>query len=368
MDHFQKHTHPQIDTLIPYQAGMNARALSHLDQNSIIKLASNENPLGVSPLAKQAMQNAIDDCAKYPENLNDTLNVLAKHLGINPNQCIIGNGSENIIAMLIQTFNNPKSHFLIPEFAFSAYRINAKAHNAAFQIVKCPEYKLDIEKLLSQVTDDTSLIFIDNPNNPVGHYLTHSEVEHILNSIPKSTLLVLDEAYYEYAMYQPDYPNSLELLKQHSNLVIIRTFSKIYGLAGLRIGYGMAHENIIELLNRVRFPFNVSSIALSAASASLNDKTFIEATYSLNQAGLAQFEQTFKSLKLETYPILGNFITVNLKQDSDEFFQFMLKHGIILRPLKAYNLPNHIRISSGTEKQTTHVNKIIRDYFTEKSS
>lgn len=363
MNSFLKHAHQQIETLIPYQAGMSSRALDHLDENTIIKLASNENPLGMSPLAKKAIIQTVEDCARYPENLNDTIKALSQHLNINQLQCIMGNGSENIIALLIQTFNKSTSHILIPEFAFSAYRINAKAFNANIEILEAPNLCVDVEQLLSKVNENTSLIFIDNPNNPIGHYLTHNEIEHILANIPNTTVLVLDEAYYEYAKQTKDYPDSLALQKKYPNLVIIRTFSKIYGLAGLRIGYSIAHVDIIDLLNRVRFPFNVSNMALTAAKAALKNDDFVKNSLEVNQQSLVDFKATCKQLNIETYPTLGNFITLDLKKNSDDFFQFMLKQGIILRPLGSYDLPSHVRISTGTQEQTKRANSAILEYF-----
>ena len=285
--------HEQIDTLIPYQAGMSTQSLQTIAPDSIIKLASNENPLGMSPKAKVAMLEDINDTYLYPEKMGDTLHALAKHLNVSMEQCLLGNGSENIIAMLIQTFNRPENHFLIPQYAFLAYKINAKAHNASIKIIPTPNYKLKIEDILSRVNSKTALVFIDNPNNPTGHYLTHNEIHHLLKNLPSSTLLVLDEAYYEYAKGTNDFPNGLALQQDYPNLVIIRTFSKVYGLAGLRVGYGIAHTDIIDLLNRVRFPFNVSSLALCAAKAALSDTDFIEQSITNNKESILDYQSCF---------------------------------------------------------------------------
>ena len=359
--------HNQTDTLIPYQAGMSTQSLQNIASDTIIKLASNENPLGMSPKAKVAMLKDINDTYLYPEKMGNTLHALAKHLNVSAKQCILGNGSENIIAMLIQIFNRPENHFLIPQYAFSAYRINAKAHNASIKIIPTPNYQVNVKDILSLVNPNTALVFIDNPNNPTGHYLTHNEILSLLKKLPASTLLVLDEAYYEFAKNTNDYPNALALQKDYPNLVIIRTFSKVYGLAGLRVGYGIAHTDIIELLNRVRFPFNVSSLALSAAQAALDDNKFMEQSIANNTASILAFQACFKQLGIDAYPALGNFITIDLKQNASDFFQFMLEQGIILRPLNAYELPNHIRISMGRQEQNALAIQYINHYFGKKT-
>ncbi len=355
--------HEQIATLKPYQAGQSMQSLKNIAKDSIIKLASNENPLGASPKAKQAIINELDECYLYPEYMNRTLENLGQHLNVETGQLILGNGSENIISMLIQTFNRPENHFLIPQYGFSAYKINAKAHNANIKIIPTPNYRLDAEQVISLTNNNTALLFIDNPNNPIGHYLKHQEIEHILQNIPQTTLLVLDEAYYEYAKDTQDYPNSLALQAKYPNLVILRTFSKIYGLAGLRVGYGIANEQLIELLNRVRFPFNVASLSLAAASAALRDQEFVKKSIIINKSGLLAYQACFEQLNLDIFPSLGNFVTVNLKQDSSNFINYMLEQGIILRGLKPYQLPNHIRVSIGTEMQNTRTIEQFNQYF-----
>lgn len=363
MNPFMTKVHQQIETLIPYQAGQSSSSLKKQANDNIIKLASNENPLGVCFKAKQAMQQAIEEVHLYPEQIDGMLNTLARHLGINSNQCLLGCGSENIIAMLIQVFNQKNSHILIPQYGFSAYRFNAQAHNAAFRIVATANMKLEVSSIIEMVTPKTNLIFIDNPNNPVGYYLTHNEIEFLLKNIPSDTILVLDEAYYEYARHIEDYPDSQQLQKSYPNLFVLRTFSKVYGLAGLRIGYGFGSSHIVDLLNRVRFPFNVSNVALAAANAALSDQSFVEKSLAINQAGLAAYQACFEKLNLTYTAGLANFITVDLKQDAMPFFKAMLEQGIIFRPLKAYNLDNFIRISIGNQQQNQRAIEAINHYF-----
>lgn len=363
MNNFIKQTHDQIKNLLPYQGGMNKSSLKQVDSQSIIKLASNENPLGISPLAKEAILKVLDQGNLYPEKMDETLAILSAHLNVETQQCILGNGSENIIAMLIQTFNRPENHIIIPQYGFSAYTINAKAHNANIKILKTPNLNLEVSDILNLANDKTAMIFIDNPGNPTGCYLTHSDIEFLLKNLAETTLLVLDEAYYEYAKTTVNYPNSLALQKKFPNLIILRTFSKIYGLAGLRIGYGIGHPSVIELLNKVRFPFNVSSLSLAGASAALRDKHFIDASLKVNNQGLLDFKTCFSAVKLDILPCIGNFITIDLKENSNAFFNFMLQQGIILRPLHAYQLPNHIRISIGTKQQNIRTIEKIYQYF-----
>lgn len=366
LNQFINQVHEQIANLVPYQGGMSASSLKNVSQEAIIKLASNENPLGPSPKAQAAMLVQLNQCHLYPETMQETLEALAEHLTVAPSQLILGNGSENIIAMLIQAFNRPENHFLIPQYGFSAYAINAKAHNANVKIIPTPNYQLTVERILTLANEQTAMIFIDNPGNPTGAYLSHEKIKTLLTQLSPKTLLVLDEAYYEYAQETQDYPNSLSLQKKYPNLIVLRTFSKIYGLAGLRIGYGIAHEDIICLLNRIRFPFNVASLSLVGAMAALKDVGFVSESLALNKKGLADYQACFHALKLAILPSIGNFITIDLKSDVTPFFNFMLKQGIILRPLAAYQLPNHLRISIGNETQNALAIEKIKQFWKEK--
>lgn len=363
MNPFLALAHQQIKSLQPYAAGQSMQSLKNIGKDNIIKLASNENPLGASPAVQQAILQSIEQLHLYPENMDNTRLKIAQHLNIEPSQCILGCGSENIIAMLCQVFNRKESHYLIPQYAFSAYKLNAQAHNANIKLIPTPNFCLDVASILAMTTPQTAMIFIDNPNNPLGYYLNHQQIESLLQQLPSATLLVLDEAYYEYASQQLDYPDSLSLQKKYPNLVILRTFSKAYGLAGARVGYGIGHSQLIELLNRVRFPFNVSALSLAAATAALDDQDFVKKSIQNNQLGLIAFKKCFARLNLSFLPSVSNFITVNLKQNSSNLFNYMLEQGIILRPLTTYQLPNHIRISIGTEVENTKAINAITKYF-----
>lgn len=358
--------HAQIENLQPYQPGRTISSLKgKISSDSIIKLASNENPLGPSPLAQQAIIHALPQAALYPEQVVAAKQTLATMLNIDEHCITLGNGSENIIQMVIQAFNRPNSHCLIPQYAFSAYRINAHALNMEVRIIPSPQYGHDIASIIDQVSETTSLIFIDNPNNPIGTYLNHQALLSLLDAIPPTVLLVLDEAYFEFGQGIHDYPDSLSLLTQYPNLIILRTFSKVYGLAGLRIGYGIAHPDITDILNRVRLPFNVSSLALSAAIAAIEDQNFVEQTLAMNKQAQKLYQQIFKELKLVYFPSFANFITFDLKQDSDLFFEYMLNHGIIVRPLKPYGLTTHIRISTGLPEHNQRAIQLMKHYFGE---
>lgn len=362
MNPFLSIAHEQIHSLIPYKAGLAKNSLQDIEPDNIIKLASNENPLGTSDKVKQAISSCLNDLHLYPEQMEDMLSHLSKHLKVSQAQCILGSGSENIIAMLTQVFNKEGNHFLIPQYAFSAFKTNAKAHNANVISIPMPNYQLTVDDILSKVNEQTSLIYLDNPNNPLGGYLTHNEIETILAHIPPTTILILDEAYYEYASNIASYPKSLELLKKFSNLIILRTFSKAYGLGGLRIGYGISCPDIIELLNRVRFPFNVSSLSLVAAKTAIDDQNFVQQSVSLNTTELEKFKSFFKDSGISYLPTVSNFITINLEQPSEVLFYALLKAGIIVRTLTPYGLNNHIRISIGTEAQNARLMDAIKKF------
>lgn len=364
MNKYLNRAHEQIANLTPYQPGLSMQSLKERGQDSIIKLASNENPLGMSPKAKQAVLSELDNSYLYPEHIKRLIRAIAVKHNVLESQCILGCGSENIIAMLLQTFNRPENHCLIPQYGFSAYRINAQALNVNHKIIACPDLKLTVEAVLQQVTEQTAMVFIDNPSNPLGFHFSHQQIVQLLEQLPSETLLVLDEAYCEYAAHlSDDYPDSLALQQHYPNLICLRTFSKVYGLAGLRIGYGLFSTEVAELVERVRFPFNVSSLAITAAEAALDDADFIQAALTVNQQGMHAYQNCFDALGLAHLPSVTNFITVDLQQDSDDFIQTMLNQGIIFRSLKPYQLPNHVRISIGTDTQNQRAIQAIKNYF-----
>jgi histidinol-phosphate aminotransferase len=345
--------HPQIQSLVPYQPGGSKEALQkRFDPNDIIKLASNENPLGYSEAVYSTLAKNLDNLNLYPDaNAIELKDKLANFHEINIEQITIGNGSENLISLLVQVFSKESSQIILPKYSFIAYKINAKAHNVAFKEIPSPNYTTDIKNLPRHIDEQTSLVFMANPNNPTGNYFNESELIAMLSKIPKTTLVVLDEAYYDYAKSNPGYPDSLKLLKNHPNLVILRTFSKVYGLAGLRIGYSISNPLVADALNRARAPFNLGTLSQKAAVAALSDQSFVNESVLLNNQGLQQYQDAFKQLRIKVLPSAGNFICAEFGSNATTIYNKILDNGIMLRTLAPYSMPNHLRISIGTQEQ-----------------
>lgn len=346
------------DTLIPYVPGRDADLLAKdLGLKRVIKLASNENPFGPSPKALVAANKALTKCHRYPDsNAIFLREKLAEKYTIDPSNIIIGSGADSLIHAIAQTFLSIDNEVIISEHAFSSYEIATKANEGNVIIAPSKNYGHDLVAMQNCITEKTKLIFLANPNNPTGTYFSLSHFEKFLKSIPKNILVILDEAYYEYIENDED---SLKLLNTFQNLIILRTFSKAYGLAGFRVGYGFADPSIIELLNRIRSPFTVSVPALAAAVAALDDTEFLEATLEHNKVMRAYFSKALDSMKLNYIGTIGNFLTVNFNSDANMLFQTLLKKGIILRPLKNYKMDNHLRITLGLrEDLDTLINEL----------
>ncbi len=349
---FRSLANSYISQLTPYQPGKPIEELEReLGITSAIKLASNENPLGASPLAMQAAQDALLKTHIYPDGgcyiLKQTL---AHFLNVQPTQLTIGNGSENILEIIIKAYLSQGSNAVISEFAFLTIPLLIKSYGASISQVPAHHFKHDTEKMLTAITPQTRIVFIVNPNNPTGTYTTTTELLHLLDNIPAHILVVVDEAYNEY-ISQSDYPDTLELLKKYSNLIITRTFSKAYGLAALRLGFAVTSPDITDILNRARLPFNVNSIAAAAACAAIKDQDHIKKSISVNNLGMRQLEDGLKKLSVAYIPSLGNFITIDVKQNASDIYQKLLQHGVIVRPLGAYQMPQHIRVTIGTQEQ-----------------
>lgn len=349
--------HPAIQTLIPYQPGKSVASLQQeLGLTDIIKLASNENPLGCSPHAKKALRKlSVSSIAAYPAAFHHPLHQkLSVYHGLSPEQLLLANGSDSLFSLLMNTFAlHTHKHILTHEYAFSAYAIQAQALGVPCNIVPIhPDWTVNIDALIEACTPQTALIFIANPNNPTGLAIAQHDLKRLLAHLPQTTLLVLDEAYID---YHPQEENTVDWLNAFPNLVLIRTFSKAYGLAGLRIGYVMAHPDIIQLLKRVQLPFSVNQAALDAANAALDDQAFIKKTCHLIKKGKSQLLAGFQRLKLHAHPAHANFITIDCKQIALPIYEKLLHHGIIVRPLAPYGLPQHLRITIGTTKQNTRL-------------
>ncbi len=341
-----------ISELTPYQPGKPVEEVEReLGIASAIKLASNENPLGASPQALTAIQKALQNMHIYPDGacfeLKQTLSLF---LNKSTNQLTIGNGSENILEIIMKAYLKPGDEAVISQYAFLTIPLLIQGHGGKIVRVPANNFNHDIPNMISAVHEKTRIIFIVNPNNPTGTYTKQNELIHLLESIPPHVLVVVDEAYHEY-ISSLDYPDTLSMLDQYPNLVVVRTFSKAYGLAALRIGFAISSPVIADILNRARLPFNVNSIATVAAKAALLDQDHIKKSIKINQEGMKQLEEGLKKLKIDYIPSLGNFITINVIKNSAEITQKLLLQGVIVRPLIPYNMLNYIRVTIGTFEQ-----------------
>jgi len=343
---------PNIRNLAPYQPGKPIEELEReLGINQIIKLASNENPLGPGREALAAAQESLKSSADYPDGSGYLLkDALASKLDVDTSCITLGNGSDSLFGLLAQAFLKPGGEAIISEYAFASYYIATMANHGKPIIVPANNWGHDLTAMQNAISSNTQLIFIANPNNPTGTYVTKDALTSFLENIPQSILVVLDEAYFEYVQ-QDDYPNGIAFQRQYPNVITTRTFSKIHGLAGLRVGYAISDPEIANILNRVRPPFNVNSPALVAAAAALDDQEHVENSLQNNLHGYQQLTAAFTEMELSYLPSVGNFITVDMGQDATATFNDLLHKGIIVRPLLPYKMPNHLRITIGTEEQ-----------------
>lgn len=351
-----------VQKLVPYQAGKPVSELQReLGLTKIIKLASNENPLGPSPKVLAAIQKELSELSRYPDgNAFDLKAALSKKYSVAQEQITLGNGSNEILELLARAFLNTEAEVIFSQHAFAVYPIVTQAVGAIAKVVPAVNYGHDLNAMLAAISDKTRLIFIANPNNPTGTYLTEVALADFLSKVPENVICVLDEAYFEYVA-KADYPNSVSWLKQYPNLVITRTFSKAYGLAGLRVGYSLSSVEMADILNCVRQPFNNNALALVAAEVALNDAEYLTTTIALNDAGMAQLKTAFTKLGLSWINSVGNFIAVDLGRDAASINTALLAKGVIVRPVANYEMPNHLRISIGTEAENAFFIKALKD-------
>ena len=342
-----------IRTIAAYQPGKPisdvARELGMQEAN-IVKLASNENPLGASPKALVAVQSALGELAMYPDGGGFALKAaISKKYSISPEQIILGNGSNDILELAARTFMRAGDSAVYSQHAFAVYPLATQAVGAAGIEVKAKNFGNDLDAMLTAIRADTKMIFLANPNNPTGTFIPGSSLHAFLQRVPQRVLVVLDEAYGEY-LKDADVYDSVPWLAEFSNVVISHTLSKAYGLAGLRIGFGLAHPQLIDLMNRVRQPFNVNHLAMVAAVAALGDDAFIRESRRVNDAGLSLLTTELAKRNLETIPAFGNFITFKIP-NARRIFESMLNQGVIVRPIAGYGLPDYLRVTVGTEAQ-----------------
>ncbi len=342
-----------IRGIAPYQPGKPISELARelgLEEAGIIKLASNENPLGVSPLAQRAIGAVLVDLARYPDgNGFELKQAISRRLGVSPDQIVLGNGSNDVLELAARAFLTPKASAVYSQHAFAVYPLAVQAIGAAGIEVPAREFGHDLKAMRDAVRADTRLIFIANPNNPTGTFARAPDLEGFLGAVPRDVLVVLDEAYNEYLT--PGLRcDSIAWLERFPNLVVTRTFSKVYGLAGLRVGYALAGAKVADLMNRVRQPFNVSSIGLAAAAAALDDAEFVRTSFELNQSGMRQITGGLERLGLGYIPSYGNFVSFKVKAAA-EVFRRLLKLGVIVRPIAGYGLPDYLRVTIGLETE-----------------
>jgi histidinol-phosphate aminotransferase len=346
---------PYIGAIAPYQPGKPISELARelgLEEAGIIKLASNENPLGVSPLARRAIEQSIAGLARYPDgNGFELKQALSRRHGVGQECIVIGNGSNDVLEMAARAFLTPGLEAIYSQHAFAVYPLAVQAVGATGVEVPAKDYGHDLAAMRRAVNARTRLVFIANPNNPTGTLARPRELEAFLSDLPGAVLAVLDEAYNEYL---PDEhkSDSIGWLKRFPNLVVTRTFSKVYGLAGLRVGYAYAAAGVADLMNRVRQPFNVNSVGLAAAAAALDDTGFVRESYELNRSGMRQVTDGLKRFGLDYIPSYGNFVSFKVK-DAPGVFQKLLKAGIIVRPIASYGMPQHLRVTIGLESENS---------------
>ncbi len=353
-DNLLDRLNPGISQLNPYEPGRPIeRVIEDYGITNAIKLASNENPLGPSPKAKTVLGDLANDLHLYPDGSGEELrNAIGKKEGVHENEIILGNGSNDIIDLCARAFLNYSTSAVASKHAFIVYKIVTQASGSRLIEVPTVNWSHDLEGFTKSIDSDTRVRFIANPNNPTGTYNSHREVKQLMKSISNDILVVLDCAYFEYVT-ELDYVKPIELLKEFNNIMITKSFSKIQGLASLRIGYGLSSPKTIEALNRIRQPFNTNYVAQKLALASLNDNDHIKRSLELNNY---QKDKTFDNLinlGLEVIPSSGNFLSFTGNFNSINIFERLMQRGIIIRPIDLYDMPNYLRVTIGTEEENT---------------
>jgi histidinol-phosphate aminotransferase len=353
--------------IAPYQPGKPISELARemgLKEDSIVKLASNENPLGASPKALVAMRAALGEVARYPDgNGFEPRMALAKMYRVAAEQIVLGNGSNDVLEMAAHAFLAPGATAVYSQHAFAVYPLATQATGAAGIEVPARDFGHDLEAMARAVRRDTRVVFVANPNNPTGTWLAPNALHAFLLGLPADVLLVLDEAYYEY-LDPGRRGDSLHWLGQFPNLIISRTFSKAYGLAGLRVGFAFAHPQVADLMNRVRQPFNVSGVAQAAAVAALADQAFVNRSRALNAQGMQTLIAAFRRNGLPWIPSFANFVSVRVPRAA-EVFQRLLRRGVIVRPIAGYGLPDYLRVTIGTETENARFIDALEAILTE---
>lgn len=342
---------PYIESLKPYVAGRTHESVRRqYGLSHIAKLASNENPLGTSPMAIEALQRSLGNLNLYPNGGLDLRERLAEAFGLRVENVIAGSGSEGIMSNIIRAFLCDDDEVLTTEAAFIGFQVLAHSRGVAYRTVPYRDWHYDLPALAGRINDRTKIIYLANPNNPTGTIFTRQEFEEFYRHVPRRVLIILDEAYFEYARDNPRYPDSMHY--RYDNVITLRTFSKAYGLAGVRIGYGFAHDELIRNLLKVKLPFEPSTPAQAAGIGALADREFLQRSLELNARGLRYLTESFESLGIQVVPSQANFVMLVLEseQAANRIFEGLLAQGVVVRPLAAFGLPACLRISTGTDE------------------
>ncbi|MGQ9659710.1 MAG: histidinol-phosphate transaminase [Thermochromatium sp.] len=343
---------PWIAGLMPYVPGKPVSELEReLGIRDSVKLASNENPLGPGLRAREAIENTLAELGRYPDGGGFELRrALAEFHDLPVTAVTLGNGSNDVLDLVARVFLQPGAESVFSEYAFAVYPIATQSVGAQARVAKARDYGHDLQAMADLINDRTRVVWIANPNNPTGTWLAAEPLKSFAGSLPKTCILVIDEAYTEYVT-EPDFPDASRWIETFPNLIVTRTFSKVHGLAALRIGYALSDPRLADLLNRVRQPFNVNALAQAAASAAIHDREHVRASVELNRAGMQQLTRAFERLGLTYIQSVGNFVTVDCGRPAAPIYESLLKRGVIVRPLGNYGMPNHLRISIGLEAE-----------------
>jgi histidinol-phosphate aminotransferase len=353
---------PNIQALVAYQPGRNADEIRReFGISRIIKLASNENPMGPSPKAIERLTSVLDEVHLYPDGGQKLRRELALRYRVKQSNVVVGSGSEAIMANVIRTFLLDDEEVLTAQGTFIGFYVLARSRGVKLVTVPLKDYHFDLDAIAAAITPKTKIIYLANPNNPTGTFFTRAEFEAFMGKVPESTLVIMDEAYYEYACENTDYPDSMQY--RLDNVITLRTFSKAYGLAGLRIGYGFAHEELCDNVRKVKLPFEPSVVAEAAGLGALEDDAFLRKTVEVNRVGRIFLAEAFHDLGLRFVPTEANFFCLVFRSETEtlQLYNDLLRRGVIVRPLGAFGIPNGLRITVGTEDQNRILVNALKD-------
>jgi len=391
MNRFEKLATLGVKSLSPYQPGKPIEELEReYGVTDVIKLASNENPLGSSPGVHNILSAEYESFSRYPDGNGFTLKqMLAKKHGVSMDRITLGNGSSDPLEFVVRVFAQPGDEILFSEHAFAMYPIVTQAASATAVVAPAKEWGHDLDAMAERISERTKVIFIANPNNPTGTWLKGEELEAFIARVPESVIVVVDEAYFEYAREPAlwlqeglqkglqdgsqkgavEYPDATQWLDRYPNLMVTRTFSKAYGLAGLRVGYSLSHPDLANLLNRIRPPFNVNSLALAAACASLEDSNHVAKAVALNALEMGHTTKAFEQMGLDYIPSVGNFVCVDVSssegRDGMAVYESLLREGIIVRPVANYGMPKFLRVTLGLPEENAKFINALRKVLKE---